>query len=79
MRKTKLVMLSMFLTLFAFTSFAILDVSAQDVDGAQEGSRDDGFDWGWLGLLGLLGLLPRKPVDEHVGGGRGDASHSPIR
>lgn len=39
-------------------------VSAQDADGRAEGSRRDGFDWGWLGLLGLLGLLPRKPVEE---------------
>ncbi|WP_043363672.1 WGxxGxxG family protein [Belnapia sp. F-4-1] len=22
------------------------------------GDRDDGFDWGWIGLLGLAGLAP---------------------
>jgi hypothetical protein len=31
--------------------------------GVDNTNRDDGFDWGWLGLLGLTGLaglIPRK-------------------
>lgn len=50
---------------FALTAvlaiFAATPVVAQTTDTlAQTTTRDDGFDWGWLGLLGLLGLMPRK-------------------
>ena len=28
-----------------------------------DNNRDDGFDWGWLGLLGLIGLVGLKGRD----------------
>jgi hypothetical protein len=30
--------------------------TATDTTAARTEQRDDGFDWGWLGLLGLAGL-----------------------
>jgi hypothetical protein len=30
--------------------------ATEGTTGTQYATRDDGFDWGWLGLLGLLGL-----------------------
>lgn len=30
-------------------------------------ARDDGFDWGWLGLLGLAGLLGMRRNDRDHG------------
>lgn len=34
--------------------------------GARTDGRDDGTDWGWLGLLGLTGLLGLIPKRRHA-------------
>jgi hypothetical protein len=54
--------------LFAATLLAAVVAGpaiAQTTTGTAPGSaavrtdnRDDGFDWGWIGLLGLAGLAP---------------------
>lgn len=65
MRKPNIIVLTALLAVLALSPVAVTEAFGQDTDGAEENARDDGFDWGWLGLLGLLGLLPRKPIDEH--------------
>ena len=64
--KTRTAVLLTLVALLALAPIAVPDLSAQDTDGAQENTSNDGFDWGWLGLLGLLGLMPRKPIEERV-------------
>ena len=41
-----------------------------NTNSAQSDARDDGFDYGWLGLaglVGLLGLMPRDRRPQHDG------------
>ena len=38
------------------TAFAQNANRGADTTTVRDTDRDDGFDWGWLGLLGLLGL-----------------------
>lgn len=53
-------------------------VSAQQADdqtrGAQQTSREDHSEWGWLGLLGLAGLVGLKRRDRDQVGTRDRAS-----
>jgi MYXO-CTERM domain-containing protein len=64
MRTTHLIRAVLVATLVSVAPMAQLQ--AQETTQTSVETRDDGFDWGWLGLLGLLGLLPRRPVDENV-------------
>ena len=42
---------------------AVPGTSRDTVTTTSDNNRDDGFDWGWLGLLGLIGLVGLKGRD----------------
>ena len=61
----------------AIALFAVLPATAQTPSGTapadsagysanRTDTRDDGTDWGWLGLLGLTGLLGLIPKRQRV-------------